>query len=369
MHFAASAALTQDSTITLTNGADGRRGRIHVVQDSTGSWRCDFVVAGRTILLNLGENQTTPQAGVGTHTCYDYAFETIAGVACVVIERRRLTLILPALLDGLTVAPLLAVSAYRKLNSGYSGSAFRVRRSSDSTQTDIGFLSNGLVDTAALLTFCAGTNGFITIWYDQSGNGRDFNQGSTGAQPQIVSGGSLLTLGTSKPAIVFDGVDDVLGRTGASGAAGSGGLTCGFVVNAATTANRVLWSVGGNTVAGSRISLQVLSSSSVANEHLASSTTFNVPTNVNNDNYYVSGYPPGGTVANGYMRQNGSALALAGSTGTAAVNILDTTTAIGNLVAGAFFSNIRTNCFVLFGSVLAGANLTALESELNTHRS
>lgn len=45
---------------------------------------------------------------------------------------------------------------------------FRVRRASDSSVSDIGFTAGGDCDTASLLTFCAGTNGFITRFYDQS---------------------------------------------------------------------------------------------------------------------------------------------------------------------------------------------------------
>ena len=368
LHFAASGALTQDSTITLTNGADGRRGRIHVVQDATGSWRLNFTVAGRTILLNLGDNNTTPQAAVGSHTCYDYAFETIAGVACVVIERKKFTLILPALMDGLTVTPLVAMSTYRKLNSAYTGSAFRVRRASDSAETDIGFLSTGLVDTAALTTFCAGTNGFITTWYDQSGNGRNYTQVTAGSQPKIVNAGSILTMGTSKPAMTFDGTDDQIGRSDASGASGTGGRTAGLTGKFSNEAE--VWSIGANSGAGTRWGLfYEVGPTKVWNDHIAVGTNFVVATGANNDNYYVHGYASGANVTQGTMRQNGADLTLSASSGAASINLGNSSSLIGNAVGGSSFSNVTTNCFTLFDSVLAGANLTALESELNTHRS
>jgi hypothetical protein len=51
------------------------------------------------------------------------------------------------------------------------------------------------------------TNGFVVTWYDQSGNSNDATQGTPTAQPKIVSGGAVITEGTSaKPAIDFDGV-------------------------------------------------------------------------------------------------------------------------------------------------------------------
>lgn len=86
-----------------------------------------------------------------------------------------------------------AAAAYslRQLSSSYSGSAIRVRRSSDNTEQDIGFASNEL-DVTALASFCSGTNGFVTTWYDQSGNGNNATQTTAANQPQIVSSGSFL---------------------------------------------------------------------------------------------------------------------------------------------------------------------------------
>jgi len=87
----------------------------------------------------------------------------------------------------------------RQLSSSYSGSAIRVRRSSDNTEQDIGFTSNEL-DVTALASFCSGTNGFVTTWYDQSGNGRNATQTTAANQPQIVSSGSVI-LENGKPTI------------------------------------------------------------------------------------------------------------------------------------------------------------------------
>jgi hypothetical protein len=60
----------------------------------------------------------------------------------------------------------------------------------------------------AVATARAG-NGFVTTWYDQSGNGRNATQTTAGSQPQILNSGVLQTQG-GKPAILFDGVDDYL---------------------------------------------------------------------------------------------------------------------------------------------------------------
>lgn len=100
-----------------------------------------------------------------------------------------------------------AAAAYslRKLDCDYAGSAIRVRRSSDNTEQDIGFTSAGDLDTATLKTF-VGTggsdNGYVVTWYDQSGNGSNVTQSTSGNQPRIVNAGVVERKGT-KPAVRF----------------------------------------------------------------------------------------------------------------------------------------------------------------------
>ena len=87
-----------------------------------------------------------------------------------------------------------ALEAYsvRLLRTAYAGNAIRVRRSSDNSEQNIGFV-NGYLDTASLLTFVGAGNGFITTWYDQSGNSRNITQTTAGNQPRIVTSGVLLS--------------------------------------------------------------------------------------------------------------------------------------------------------------------------------
>jgi hypothetical protein len=101
-----------------------------------------------------------------------------------------------------------AAAAYslRQLSSDYDGFAIRVRRSSDNTETNIGFDNSGNLDTVTLLNFCGVGNGFVTTWYDQSGNGRDATQSTGANQPQIVSSGSVITE-NGKAAAQFDGIN------------------------------------------------------------------------------------------------------------------------------------------------------------------
>jgi hypothetical protein len=106
------------------------------------------------------------------------------------------------ILDGLNSS---AAYSLRKLRTAYTGPAIRVRRSSDNAEADIGFTASGDLDTVTLLAFVGiGNNGFVTTWYDQSGNGRNATQATAGLQPQIVSNG-VLNIANGKPAIRFNG--------------------------------------------------------------------------------------------------------------------------------------------------------------------
>jgi hypothetical protein len=132
-----------------------------------------------------------------------------------------------------------AAAAYslRKLSTAYTGSAIRVRRSSDNTETDIGF-SGANLDTSSLTSFCSSTNGFVTTWYDQSGNGRNGTQTTALSQPQIVSAGSVLTK-YGKPNLVLTAdflnlpssliLNDELTMSMVMNSSATGGADTGFI--------------------------------------------------------------------------------------------------------------------------------------------
>jgi hypothetical protein len=97
-----------------------------------------------------------------------------------------------------------AAAAYslRKLRDAYTGSAIEVRRASDNATQNIGFVNSEL-DTSTLTTFCSGTNGFVTTWYDQSGNANNATQTTATNQSQIVSSGSVISEG-GKPCLQYN---------------------------------------------------------------------------------------------------------------------------------------------------------------------
>ncbi len=128
-----------------------------------------------------------------------------------------------------------AAAAYslRALNSAYTGSAIRVRRSSDNTETDIGFVSNQL-DTVSLLSFVGAGDGFVTVWYDQSGNGINSTQSTAASQPKIATSG-IIEFENGMPTITFDGTSDYLTKGVGNSLDYSGNNIFSFAVCVAST--------------------------------------------------------------------------------------------------------------------------------------
>lgn len=130
--------------------------------------------------------------------------------------RTRLGLIRNDIEGVVGYVPLLdsfpsAAAAYstRLLRLAYSGNCIRVRRSNDNAEQDIGFDLFGNLDESALTTFVGANNGFVTTFYDQSGNGRDATQTTAANQPRIVNSGVVDKM-NNRPALIFDGSNDVL---------------------------------------------------------------------------------------------------------------------------------------------------------------
>tara|TARA_R110002020_G_scaffold197138_2_gene398177 strand:- start:878 stop:2119 length:1242 start_codon:yes stop_codon:yes gene_type:complete len=118
--------------------------------------------------------------------------------------------------------------------SGFDASVTgRLRTSGTNTNVATATLTNGTADYTFNLTGSAGyfvfssieatsggtltinsvkvigKSGFVTQWYDQSGNANHATQGTDASQPKIVDGGSLVSGGLD-----FDGVDDRLALSG-----------------------------------------------------------------------------------------------------------------------------------------------------------
>ena len=116
----------------------------------------------------------------------------------------------PLLLD--TYPSASAAYSLRRLRSAYTGNLIRVRRSSDNTEQDIGYDSNNVLDETALITFVGANNGFVTTWYDQSGNANNGVQTTAANQPQIVTRGVVNKI-NSKPSLSFNGTTNSFNLT------------------------------------------------------------------------------------------------------------------------------------------------------------
>ncbi len=123
-------------------------------------------------------------------------------------ELKTLFITTPSPAKGLLDTYPNAAAAYslRRLKAD-APAAIRVRRASDSTERNIGFNNDGSLNTTDLTTFCSGTNCFVKVWFDQSGNVNNATQTTTANQPKIYDSVTGVVLENGKPAIEGDGTD------------------------------------------------------------------------------------------------------------------------------------------------------------------
>jgi hypothetical protein len=163
--------------------------------------------------------------------------------------------------DGLAKASILDIdgvavpSAFTGLLDTYTGAAagysvrrlassatnlMRIREDSGDTETDIGYDSNGDLDTAAIATHCGVANGYVVTWYDQA-NSNNATQATSGSQPQIYNGTAVITE-NGKPALDFDGSGDNLQYTGnLLGGSAATGVSVSSFDNATRAAREIMW--------------------------------------------------------------------------------------------------------------------------------
>lgn len=111
----------------------------------------------------------------------------IANINGLTLPSEGYTPILDDYTDG-----LMAVSV-RKLRTAYTGDCMRVREAGTDTEADIGFDSNGLVDTAAIASHCGSNDGFLRTWYTQIGS-TDPGTSTASGQIKIYDGATQAVL-------------------------------------------------------------------------------------------------------------------------------------------------------------------------------
>lgn len=137
------------------------------------------------------------------------------------------------------------IYALRKVGgsySGYAGQCIRLRRSTDSVESDFGFSGSDL-DTAAIASWLSGATGYVKTVYDQSGNSRNLTQTTTGSQPTYVA-----DIGNGKPGIQFASGKSMTSGTGRSTMLGSGAYTTfaawratSITLNTSAWSNHAVW--------------------------------------------------------------------------------------------------------------------------------
>lgn len=136
------------------------------------------------------------------------------------------------ILDVLSVGRPGPPYGLRRLTASYGGKCINVRRDSDNSAVDIGFVGNGL-DITTLLNFVGSGNGYVTALGCQDpviGSAGDLLNANASGQPCIVSNGVLVTL-NGKPALDFslNSGAVLLNIPAVVCPAGSGPLTVSFV--------------------------------------------------------------------------------------------------------------------------------------------
>ena len=97
---------------------------------------------------------------------------------------------------GLSSNKLLHAYSLRRVVSGYTGPGIQVRRGTSTTLLqDFYFGPSGELDQAAILSFVGTSTGYVSKWYDQSGNGNTLGVVGTvaGREPIIVTGSAVVT--------------------------------------------------------------------------------------------------------------------------------------------------------------------------------
>jgi hypothetical protein len=102
-----------------------------------------------------------------------------------------------------------AAYSLRNLDKDYLGPLVRVRRSNDNAEQDIFGDYYGNLDTVGLKNFVGANSGFVTRWYDQSGNARNATQTTAANQPRVVNAGTVERQ-NGKVSIRLDGTNDGL---------------------------------------------------------------------------------------------------------------------------------------------------------------
>jgi len=264
-----------------------------------------------------------------------------------------------------------AAYSMRKLRSAYSGGSIRVRRDSDNAEQDIGFVAN-VLDTASLISFCTGANGYIVTGYDQSGNGRDLTQTTAIQQPKIYDSSTGLITTNSLPAWFW-------GTSPSSGVymefpqfIADDDPRSFFIVNdqfsSGSTGQDCLLSLNDQGAVGGRLGYRICKETSKIVLRVNGSASFNYPAGIGSTDYTLlsNTYASGGGAQDADFWLNGDSCQYSsGTTGVLRTNN-NGTSFIGYYppVSGGLYYTGTMQEIVIYDSDQS-ANRTGIESNIN----
>jgi hypothetical protein len=200
------------------------------------------------------------------------------------------------LLDSYTTG-LWGPAGMSLLRGTHTGNAFRVRRSSDNTTSEIGFVG-GAWDSASAVTFVGSANGYsnwnnVTLYMPVSGNSGDTTFYDVKGHPATAVGNAQVSTTLGFPTALFDGsgdrVDIVVGK-GMN--VSNGDVRIRFKMRLSSVKNCVMLNRYNGTASGSSFIVQLNTSGSLqayfysgssaaislisANSTIAANTTYDV---------------------------------------------------------------------------------------------
>ncbi len=233
--------------------------------------------------------------------------------------------------------------------------AMRIRRDSDDEETNIGWDSNGDLDTTAISDFCQTANGYVTRWWDQSTNGNHADQATDASQPQIYNGTAVITE-NGKPAMTVADTNDVLLMS----ATGSGSLSL-FAAGYFSMDNAWVFQADKNLDSPDGIALTLDSTSSGTVSFYRGDYTSQNLTAVSAGQHLAS---------NIFISGTGSTLGLDGATASQDTTTLGTTawnvSGESNIFTQFSSGTIRAQEFVLYYADQS-SNRTGIETNINTY--
>lgn len=252
----------------------------------------------------------------------------------------------------------------RKLDSTYTGHAIKVRRSSDNTEQDIDFLPSGYLDTASLKSFVGSNSGYVTTWYDQSGNGRNLTQTTAANQPRIVDAGTVFRV-NGKVSIKYIIANSWYLRNTALAISGGANFFMLSVSNTDVVAatNNVIVYMSGGGIAHQHNSSRMYTYAGGISGDASSTVTAQM---LNESDYDGSA---SGNSNRLKLYENGSQLTLSNFTGTVPATVTSTGIEVGRPygINAAYLGGSVSEVVLWFSN--QSANRTGIESIINSYYS